>query len=49
MSSTARFSTPAASGDTAASPVRNLEATASSWRTCPNVNDRRNDPNVEGA
>jgi len=29
--------------------VRNLEATASSWRTWPKVNVRRNDPNVEGA
>lgn len=30
-------------------PVRNREATASSWRTWPNVNARRNDPSVEGA
>ena len=25
------------------------EATASSWRTCPNRNSRRNDPSVDGA
>src|SRR5215213_4250965 len=31
------------------SPPRNREATASSWRTWPKVNARRNDPNVEGA
>jgi len=24
-------------------------ATASSWRTCPKVNDRRNEPSVDGA
>ena len=29
--------------------VRNREATASSWRTCPKVNARRNDPSVDGA
>jgi hypothetical protein len=28
---------------------RNLEATASSWRMCPKVNARRNEPSVEGA
>ena len=28
---------------------RNLAATASSWRTCPKVNARRNDPSVDGA
>ena len=32
-----------------ASAIRNREATASSWRTWPKVNARRNDPNVEGA
>jgi hypothetical protein len=29
--------------------IRNREATASSWRTWPKVNARRNVPNVEGA
>jgi hypothetical protein len=29
--------------------IRNREATASSWRTWPKVNERRNDPSVEGA
>ena len=33
----------------AASPARNRAATASSWRTWPKVNARRNDPNVDGA
>jgi hypothetical protein len=33
----------------AASASRNRDATASSWRTCPNVNARKNDPNVDGA
>ncbi len=33
----------------AASASKNRAATASSWRTCPNVNARRNDPNVDGA
>ena len=28
---------------------RNRDATASSWRTCPKVNARRNEPSVEGA
>ena len=28
---------------------RNREATASAWRTCPKVNERRNEPSVEGA
>ncbi len=28
---------------------RKRAATASSWRTCPNVKDRRNEPSVEGA
>jgi hypothetical protein len=32
-----------------ANASRNLEATASSWRTWPKVNVRRNDPNVEAA
>jgi hypothetical protein len=32
-----------------ASAARNREATASSWRTWPKVNARRNEPNVEGA
>ena len=40
---------PGADRDTAASRVRNLEATASSCRTCPNASDRKNDPHVEGA
>ena len=39
----------ATSGAWAASLVRNLEATASSWRTWPKLNVRRNDPSVEGA
>ena len=39
----------ATSGAWAASRVRNLEATASSWRTWPKVNERRNEPSVEGA
>jgi 2-dehydro-3-deoxyphosphogluconate aldolase/(4S)-4-hydroxy-2-oxoglutarate aldolase len=29
--------------------TRSRDATASSWRTCPKVNERRNDPNVDGA
>ena len=29
--------------------ARNREATASSWRTCPKVKDRRKEPNVDGA
>ena len=33
----------------AAKPSRNRDATASSCRTCPKVNARRNDPSVEGA
>ncbi len=37
------------SGVWSAKSVRNLEATASSWRTWPKVNERRNEPNVEGA
>ena len=37
------------SGAWPASPVRNREATASSWRTWPKVNARRNDPSVDGA
>ena len=32
-----------------ASASRKLEATASSWRMCPKLNDRRNDPCVDGA
>jgi len=32
-----------------AKAIRNLEATASSWRTWPKVNVRRKIPNVEGA
>jgi hypothetical protein len=36
-------------GATPARPVKNREATASSWRTWPNVNDLRNEPNVDGA
>ena len=32
-----------------ASAIRNREATASSWRTWPKVNVRRNEPNVDGA
>ena len=28
--------------------LRNREATASSCCTCPNVNERRNDPSVDG-
>jgi len=32
-----------------AKEIRNREATASSWRTWPKVNVRRNVPNVEGA
>ena len=39
----------AISGVWAASRVRNREATASSWRTWPKVNARRNEPSVEGA
>ena len=39
----------AISGARVASPVRNREATASSWRTWPEVNERKNDPSVEGA
>ena len=36
-------------GAWAARLVRNLEATASSWRTCPKLNARRNEPSVDGA
>ena len=32
-----------------ASPAMNRAATASSWRTCPKRNARRNVPSVEGA
>ncbi len=32
-----------------ASPVRNRAGTASSCRTCPNRNDRRNVPSADGA
>ena len=49
MSTTATSVMPVTSGVSAANPVRNLEATASSWRTWPNVNERRNEPNVDGA
>jgi hypothetical protein len=37
------------SGARPARAVRNREATASSWRTWPKVNARRNEPSVEGA
>jgi hypothetical protein len=37
------------SGDWVPNRARNLEATASSCRTWPKVNDRRNEPSVEGA
>jgi hypothetical protein len=37
------------SGASAARFRRNREATASSWRTWPNVKERRREPNVEGA
>ena len=36
-------------GTTSANPISAREATASSWRTCPKVNPRRNVPRVEGA
>ena len=39
---------PANSGDRAANPAKNLAATASSCRTWPKRNERRNEPNVEG-
>jgi len=39
----------ATSGAWAASRSKNLEATASSWRTWTKVKARRNDPSVEGA
>jgi hypothetical protein len=42
-------SMPATSGVRPASPFSSREATASSWRTCPKLNARRNEPNVEGA
>src|SRR5665648_230423 len=45
----ATWSAPASSGARAARLTNNLDATASSWRTWPKVNDRRNVPNVEGA
>lgn len=32
-----------------ANAVRNRDATASTWRTCPKVKARRKDPNVDGA
>ena len=37
------------SGAYPARPARNLAATASNCRTCPNLNERRNVPNVDGA
>ncbi len=50
MSTNARVSVPASSRGTAvASPVRTREWMASSCRTCPNANVRRNVPNVDGA
>ena len=49
MSTTTTSPTPETTGVSAANPVRNLEATASSWRTCPKVKVHRNEPNVEGA
>ena len=42
-------SIPATTGVVAARPLRNLADTASSWRTWPKVNARRNEPSVEGA
>ena len=42
-------SIPATIGVRSASPHKNRDPTASSWRTCPKVNSRRNDPNVDGA
>lgn len=42
-------SRPASSGARVSSAASNRDATASSWRTCPKVNARRNVPNVEGA
>src|SRR3954453_19916133 len=54
VSSRSTSATPASAGAPSravcsARLTRNLEATASSWRTCPKVNERRNDPSVEGA
>lgn len=37
------------SGARSVNLVKNLEATASSWRTCPKVNARKNDPSIDGA
>jgi len=47
--STRPVSIPETSGERAARAHKNLDATASSWRTCPKVNSRRNDPTVDGA
>src|SRR5665647_2511960 len=49
MSTNATWSAPTSSGERPARLTSNLEATASSWRTWPNVKDRKNVPNVEGA
>lgn len=40
---------PSTSGVRSAKPHRKRVATASSWRTCPEVNDRKNEPSVDGA
>ena len=42
-------SPPVSCGAWLARPVRNRQATASSWRTWPKVNVRRNEPSVEAA
>src|SRR5450759_4656289 len=49
MSRSATSSTSDSSGVTPTRFTRNLEVTASSWRTCPNANARKNVPNVDGA
>src|SRR5665648_677487 len=49
MSRKATWSAPTSNGDCSARFTSTLQATASSWRTWPKVNARRNVPNVEGA
>ena len=49
MSTIVNRSAPGRTGVQAARRVSSPAATASSWRTWPNLNARRNEPNVEGA
>ena len=49
MSMNASTPAPGSSGAADASRVSSRRPTASSWRTLPQVNERRNDPSVDGA